>query len=255
MMTAQEIFNTVHAMGGAVTEDTVDTCKAGEPQTMVDKLAVCFIATPRVICEAKAWGAQMLLTHEPTFYTNDDTADVDDVTLAKMALVRESALVICRYHDGMHSAAPDQIHDGFLKALALDGVMNDSKHLTMQTPMTAKELAALIRTRCSLQCVRVVGDDTHPIHTLGLYLGAPSGDEVLHDLKKHVCDAVVIGEVCEWSIGEYVRDAAELGFHKALLILGHVGSERDGMMRLAKTLDATLDAVDVRYFECGEIYR
>lgn len=253
-MTAKEIFTAIRAMGGDVDENTIDTCKAGDPDTAVTKLAVCFIATPQVIREAMAWGAQMLLTHEPTFYTNDDTADNDAVTLAKKALVRDSGLVICRYHDGMHTAVPDQIHDGFVKTLALDGAMIDPRHIKLHTSLTAEELALLVQTQCGLRCVRAVGDVHHPIQTLGLYLGAPSGEDVLRDLKDGVSDAVVIGEVCEWSIGEYVRDAAELGFHKSLLILGHVGSERDGMARLAEKLREMFVNVDVRYLECDEIY-
>ena len=36
--------------------------------------------------------------------------------------------------------------------------------------------------------------------------------------------------------------------------MGHIGSERDGMRLLAKRLNEKHDSLDVRYFECGEVY-
>ena len=67
-------------------------------------------------------------------------------------------------------------------------------------------------------------------------------------------DVVLTGEACEWRLGEYARDAAQLGFAKAMLILGHCGSERDGMRYIAGLLKDAVPALDVRYFESGEVY-
>ena len=55
-------------------------------------------------------------------------------------------------------------------------------------------------------------------------------------------------------LGEYARDAAQLGFCKALIIMGHIGSERDGMKLLAQKLPEIQPDLVVRYFECGEVY-
>ena len=65
---------------------------------------------------------------------------------------------------------------------------------------------------------------------------------------------VVVGEACEWHHYEYARDAAQLGRKKAVLVLGHVGSERDGMAYIASLLAARLPDVEFRYFDCGEVY-
>lgn len=252
-MTAGEVFEIIRYMGGAVESDTVDTCKEGDLSVEVDKLAVCFIATPQVIREAKAWGAQMVLTHEPTYYTNDDTADNDPITLAKKRLVEDAGMVICRFHDGLHNAESDRINTGFAKMAALQGVMLDKVHFELETPLTARELAERCESAGNMRCVRIVGDAVRPLKILGLYLGAPWGEVMLNDLKSGASDAIVTGEVCEWSVGEYVRDAAQLGISKAMLILGHVGSERDGMRLLATELQTALP-VKVAYFECGELY-
>ncbi len=253
-MDAKHLFQTIRSLGGEVSTDTVDTCKTDNLNRKVEKLAVCFIATPRVIHEAAKWGADMILTHEPTFYTHDDTADTDAVTLAKRELIKETGVTICRFHDGMHSMFPDLISMGFLKQTALCGTLTDAVHFQLEEPMTARELATLIKVRCSLQQVRIVGSAYKPVKTIGLYLGAPDGQQVMQDLKDGGCDCVLIGEVCEWAIGEYVRDAAQLGFQKSMLVLGHVGSERDGMRALADTLSERIPSVETQYFECEEVF-
>ena len=55
-------------------------------------------------------------------------------------------------------------------------------------------------------------------------------------------------------LGEYARDAAQLGHKKALIIMGHIGSERDGMIYTAELVKEMCPDLDVRYIECGEVY-
>lgn len=254
-MTAREIYARIRAMGGEVSPQTVDTCKAGDLGKDVQKLAVCFIATPQVIAEASAWGADMILTHEPTFYTNDDTADTDAVTEEKKRMLADAGVTVCRYHDGLHAAATDWILQGFMQKLGRPYEMKDKRHAELQTPLTSKELAELARDNCVLSCVRLVGNAAHAVKTLGLYLGAPYGDDVLADIKAGASDCIVIGEVCEWSIGEYVRDAGQMGRPISMLILGHAGAERDGMRLAVDYIREEFPTLDVRYLESGEIYQ
>ena len=65
---------------------------------------------------------------------------------------------------------------------------------------------------------------------------------------------VLTGEACEWNLAEYARDCAQLGYKKALIIMGHIGSERDGMVYTADLLKDMHPELDVQYFECGEVY-
>ena len=68
-------------------------------------------------------------------------------------------------------------------------------------------------------------------------------------------EIVLTGEACEWKLGEYARDAAALGFNKTLIVMGHIGSERDGMRLLTHRLQERHADLDIRYFECGEVYQ
>ena len=96
-----------------------------------------------------------------------------------------------------------------------------------------------------------------------LRLGVPAGIQnsmfaignlVMQELCEKESEIVLAGETCEWAICEYARDAAELGKKKALLVLGHVGSERDGMVRTAELVRERHPDMECKYFECGEVY-
>ena len=84
--------------------------------------------------------------------------------------------------------------------------------------------------------------------------GGP-GNGAFTELQRDECEVVLIGETCEWMLGEYARDAAQLGYKKAVIIMGHIGSERDGMIYTADILKEKHPELDVKYFECGEVYQ
>ena len=58
---------------------TVDCLKIGDPECEVAKIATTLTATPDVIRAAGEWGAQLLITHEPTFYNHADNFDENTV--------------------------------------------------------------------------------------------------------------------------------------------------------------------------------
>ena len=82
--------------------------------------------------------------------------------------------------------------------------------------------------------------------------GAPGG--TLEELMNDCCEVLIAGEVCEWALCEYARDASELGYAKSVLALGHIGSERDGMLYISRLLADRFTNLDVKYFESGEVY-
>jgi hypothetical protein len=81
-------------------------------------------------------------------------------------------------------------------------------------------------------------------------LGHPGG--VFEELRNPDVDIVLTGEICEWMLGEYARDAGQLGLRKALLVLGHIPSEKEGMRLLADEIFCQFPDLEVKYFECGE---
>lgn len=255
-MKAKEIIALMESWAPGEYTKTCDTIKCGDPEQEVFRVAVCCFATPYVIRAAKAWGAQLLITHEPTFYDHWDQIEDTAVGHAKRQLLAESGLVLYRYHDHPHAAEADMIGLGEVKALGLEGILEERgaaeiNRYTLRTPMTPRELAAHMEQTLRIAHVRICGAADTPITRLALAFGTPRG--VFEELSGWA-DVVLTGEACEWRLGEYARDAAQLGFAKALLILGHCGSERDGMRYIAGVLKEAVPALDVRYFESGEVY-
>lgn len=236
---------------------TCDTFKIGSPEIEVKKVGVTMFATPAVIKSANEWRANFLIVHEPLYYNHYDERREDKVGRAKAKLLEESGIVVYRFHDHPHFSRPDLIAAGELKHLSLDGNIEhtdtfDLVRIKLSKAITPKDLAQYIETKLNIKNIRIAGDATTPIRNVSCMFGAPGG--LLDELRSDSCDLLIAGEVCEWSLCEYARDASELGYTKAVLALGHVGSERAGMVYISELLKEQFKDIEVKYFECGEVY-
>lgn len=256
-MTAREIMESLFSFAkDGDYSNTCDTCKAGSPDAEVTKIAVSMFATPEVVKDASAWGAQLLIVHEPTYYNHMDEHSDEKLETEKRRLIEASGLTIWRFHDHPHRAHPDTICEGEMKFLAPDGDITyhgfDLVRVHMHAPITPRELARLMEQRLGIAHIRICGAADAPCTEVSGMFGTPGG--VFEELKREGSEIVMTGEACEWALGEYARDAAQLGYRKALLILGHIGSERDGMRLTAQKLSELYPGIETRYFECGEVY-
>jgi putative NIF3 family GTP cyclohydrolase 1 type 2 len=255
-MTAREFFKELCA-GSFPPEKTCDTLKAGDETKTVNKIAFTMFATVDVIREAATWGADLLITHEPTYYHHYDDNVTMPIALEKQKLIEETGLVIYRYHDCMHFRAVDQITDGMLKELHIAGEFVRTPHaasylFTPDEPISAYEVACRAEKTLGIPHVRIAGDRHHKAKTIAACFGTPGG--VFELLRDESVDMVLTGEACEWALAEYARDAAALGIPKALVVMGHIGSEKGGMRYLAKRIASEYPNLEARYFECGEVY-
>lgn len=251
-MKAIEILEFLKHISAVQSAQTIDTVKAGDGEKEVGKAAVCFIATPQVIKDAHKWGADLLITHEPTYHDNFDYFGGSEIEKEKRALIESTGMTIFRFHDHAHSAVPDLIHAGFLKTLGLKGVYSKNRYFDLETPVSPLELARFIEEKAEILHVRIAGGRNFKAKRIALYLGA-CGDVALMPLKNGEAEIVVCGEVCEWKCCEFVRDAAELGHNMAILVTGHEDGERDGMKYITEIIKNKLN-IESKYFESGEVY-
>jgi putative NIF3 family GTP cyclohydrolase 1 type 2 len=90
-MKASQIVDTVDAYYKApLPEKTCDGYIEGEPETEVTGVVTTFMATVDVLRTAIEAGANMIITHEPTYFTGWDTTDWlrgDPVYRAKKELI------------------------------------------------------------------------------------------------------------------------------------------------------------------------
>src|SRR5882672_4594672 len=72
-LTAREVVQRIQDhVGIPWQKETVDTFKAGDPDTKVTGVAVTMMATFDVLQRAAASGKNLVITHEPTFYNHPD---------------------------------------------------------------------------------------------------------------------------------------------------------------------------------------
>ena len=257
-MKAYEIMEDLFSLSKPLWSDrTCDTIKAGDPNAEVTKVAVSMFATVDIVRQAKDWGAQLLIVHEPTYYNHWDEHTDDYFEMEKRRIIEQSGLTIYRFHDHPHCTDPDIITTGEIKYLGLDCTLEktdvfDLTRLHLATPMTPRQLAKHIEDTLGIAHVRIAGAADEPCTSLSLMVGTPGGLE--QELLRPDTEIILTGEICEWALGEHVRDAAQMGYRKAILVLGHIGSERDGMKYTAQILKERQPQLDVRYFEGGEVY-
>ena len=87
--------------------------------------------------------------------------------------------------------------------------------------------------------------------------GTPTeyGVGVIETLETTV-DVIMPGEVIDWTVLSYVRDALELGKCRAVINPGHFNWEELGMKYAADWLGELLQGeVPVRYVPSGDMYR
>lgn len=100
-----------------------DTFKAGDENSAVTGIATTVMSTFDVIKRAAASGKNMVITHEPTFWTgNDDVRNFGNnpIYQKKLQFIRDNKIVVWRFHDHLHARRPDMTAIGLAEALGWD---------------------------------------------------------------------------------------------------------------------------------------
>ncbi len=223
-------------LGGTWGGAGVDAFKDGDPETPVRGIAVSVMATMDVLQRAVAAGANLIVTHEPTFYAHLDRLEPlegarDAVTAAKRAYIREHGLVVYRLHD--HAHPPARARDPFIAGLlALMGWAPNpdpaAQMVVRVPPTTLAALARQLARATGAATPRVVGDRRQRVRTVAILPGSAGFDAHRAALARDEVDVLVVGEPREWETVPYVADAVAQGRAKGLVVLGHVPSEAVG---------------------------
>jgi putative NIF3 family GTP cyclohydrolase 1 type 2 len=259
-LTARQVIEKIKLQIGApVDPNTVDTFKAGDPETPVTGIATTFLDTYDVLQEAVASGANLIITHEPTFYNHlDETGFLkgDPVFEQKMAYIREHHLVIWRFHDQWHWRKPDGIIEGFTQALGWEKYRRPyEQNAFTLPPTTVRQLAADLQAKLNSRSIRIVGDPLLRVTNVAYLPGASGEAKEIKQLERDDVQVLVAGEAREWETVEYARDAAAEGRQKALILLGHEVSEEAGMEYCARWLRSLFPTLRVTFIPAGEPFQ
>ena len=254
VVTARDVVERIKRNAGVPwTEPTVDTYKDGDSTTRVTGIAVTMMATFDVLRRAQARGANLVITHEPTFYDHFDKlepleSEHDAVTAAKRAFIREHRMVVVRMHDHWHRRRPEPMSTNLARVLGWERYRSvESEFLYRLPETTLAGLAATIRRQLPAPTLRVVGDSSLRVTKIGVTPGAAGFDMQRRAFRSDDVEVLVIGEGREWEIVEYAADAVTAGQKKALIVLGHVPSEQDGMDAFARWLGTFVTEVPVTF--------
>ena len=262
-MTIQQVIDKILAYHPELSApQTCDGVKCGDPSQEVTAIAVSCAPTYDVIRRAAEAGCNFLLCHEPSFYSHEDTTDWledDPVYEEKRQFLDAHKMVIFRDHDHLHAHTPDGIYTGVMKELGWEPYRADTGRRPMLyhlPPMDVSELAAFLKEKLCMEKVRVIGKTSGTVSKVA-YIGGGnlSFDNTNTRLMMDGTEVMIAGELIDWTVTSYVRDAAVMGHQKTIIQLGHFNSEELGMKYAESWLRPLVDPeIPIHWIRAGEPY-
>ena len=256
LIAAEVMQRVIAATGATPPANTVDTLKAGDPNTVVTGIVTTFMDTYPVLERAVAGGKNLIITHEPTFYNHLDNLSqwsADPVQQQKLAYIKEHHLVVWRFHDTWHMRRPDGILAGMVEQFGWKQYQSSTDPLLFTRPSTSVgKIASQLQARTKARAIRIVGDPAMAVTKVALLPGAAGSDEQIKLLERDDVQLLVVGESREWETVPYVVDAQAQGRSKALILLGHEVSEEAGMDECARWLRTLFPGLPISFIPAEE---
>jgi putative NIF3 family GTP cyclohydrolase 1 type 2 len=262
ILTAADVIEQIKThVGVPWQEPTVDTFKAGDPQSHVTGIAVTMMTTLDVLQRAAANGQNLIITHEPTFYDHMDNptqlpqGEDDAVLKEKRAFIAEHHLVIWRFHDYWHRRKPDGIEAGNVHALGWEKYQDPTNQYLFAIPeTTVAKLAEELRVKLHAAVPRIAGDREMKVTRVAFSPGSAGFHRETGALEMPDVQVLIAGETHEWETVEYVTDARTEGRAKALILLGHIASEQAGMEECARWLRTFITSVPIEFVPAADMW-
>jgi putative NIF3 family GTP cyclohydrolase 1 type 2 len=260
--TAASVINTIRERSATqVKTPTIDTFKTGDSTARVTGIAVTMMATLDVLKRAAEKGDNLIITHEPTFYSHRDTtgaleSENDQVLAAKRKFIDDHKLIIWRFHDLPHAMRPDMINAGIVKSLGWQKFARDSTSNVFELPRaTVASLSKQLAAKLDARAIRISGDENATVSRVVMTQGFWGFPSIRRIIQRSNPEVVVIGEDHEWETIEYVVDAISAGQIKALIVLGHIPSEQQGMLEFSRWLQPLFPSVRIDFVATHDPFR
>jgi putative NIF3 family GTP cyclohydrolase 1 type 2 len=158
----------------------------------------------------------------------------------------------------MHETDQDLIYVGLMKELGWEKYRDPAdKHCFIIPRMSIIDLSEFLKQQLQVKAAQIVGNIDGSVERVAVLVGGGSlglgiEEMPMELMRQSNLDAIVCGEIMEWTLPAYVRDASQLGMNKSLIILGHNRTEEAGMKHLAVSLEALFPEIPVSFVEAGE---
>ena len=208
----------------------------GRQESKITRVLVALDATREVLDEARALGAQAIVTHHPMmFHARKRLTDADREGRLLLELAREDVALVAA-HTNL-DAAPGGVNDTLMRRLGCENVAGEgcvrAGDLPRETPF--EELTELAR-RAFGGCVRAYGPAGARIARVGCCSGA--GGSEMADAQALGIDCFVTGEIAH----HMALDAVDAGL--CVLECGHFETENPVCEVLQTALQTKLDALE-----------
>ena len=258
-ITAREVIDRIKQNVGVPWQDrvrnseTVDTFKAGNPDTIVTGIVSSFMSTLDVLQKSVVAGKNLIITHEPTFWNHRDAREGltdDPLYLHKLDFIEKHNLVVWRFHDHWHAREPDGIMEGWYTEIGWDNYVGDDTRRFFELPQatTLGAYAKEVKNRLKSDSIRVIGDPQLKVNTVGRGSHRLEGnvENLIH------ADVLIVSEARERDSIEWYRDTVLSGQKKGMILIAHERGEESGMENCAKWLRTLISEVPVEFISSGE---
>jgi putative NIF3 family GTP cyclohydrolase 1 type 2 len=248
-------------------EQTVDRIILGDPQADIARVLVTWISSFRAVREAAARGCQMLVTHEPTFWTHANEIETmeqwrpasgkRELAERKRRYADEHGLVILRVHDAWDGMPEVGIPWAWARHLQLGdkpGAVSENsfQHRYDIDPLPLDEFAQRVAASTAVlgePAVQVVGDSQQVVSRVGIGTGCYCD---LSTFQEMGCDVSIICDDSNW-YWEGIQFAADNDH--AVIRVNHGTSEEPGMVTLTDYINREVPDVTAEHLPHGSCFR
>ena len=254
-----------------VREPSVDRIVIGNPDMEVKKIGTAWMPYWKTLKSAHERGVNVMVVHEPAFYTHWDL-DADtwdyydaptparenyfDLRDKKKAWLEDKHMAIIRCHDVLDKIPEWGIPFAFGQAMGFENkdIIRSKTYYNIYGIETkpaievAREIAGKLKS-LNQPGVAFYGDENRPVSSVGLGTGCISDPldyaELEPDMYISIDDAVQT-----WTQTTYAEDSG-----KPLVVVNHGTSEEAGARSLNRHLKTVYPDIDVIHFNEGCTYR
>ena len=236
-MTVQWLYNCLNSIAPFDTAEAYDNpgLLTGRMDQVITGVLLALDCTPQTVEEAKALGANVIVTHHPLMFAPRQNLREDDYEGGLICSLIRANIALIAAHTNL-DIAPGGINDALAQRLGLKRIAGEGfvRAGDLPEPMSAEKLAEYCVARLNT-VVRLCGPKTAVISRLGMCSGAGSGE--WRQAVAWGAQAFLAGEVKH----HHGVEAAQAGI--PLLEAGHFATENPGMDLLADALQKAADEV------------
>lgn len=237
MMTVQDIYQIIDRMAPFNTQEDFDNAGllVGDPAMAVRGIHVALDVTERVLDEAEAAGANLIVTHHPIMFSPVKRLVATDYETRLIFRMVRAGMALIAAHTN-YDRAPGGMNDTLAARCGLTDIAGEGfiRAGNLPHPMTGHELTAHIAAALGA-VVRPMGDPEKVYRRMALCSGG--GSDFWAEGLALGADAFLTGEM-KHHHALALADAGMLG-----LEAGHFATEMPGVFALADALQNAADAV------------